>query len=273
MSDILQKILATKRREVAEAKSRVPMAEIVALAKAAPPTRDFVGAIRAKQAAGKPAVIAEIKKASPSAGVFRAGLSGSGSIFDPARFARSYEVHGAACLSVLTDRDYFQGSAQDLMAARAACDLPVLRKDFIVDPYQIFEARAMGADAVLFIMGAAPIDRFVEWEAIATSLGLDVLAESHHADELQQALTLKTHLIGVNNRDLTQFTTDIETTIKLIRHLPPGKILVTESGITDTAIVLRMSAAGVGVYLVGGALMGSAEPGAALADLFSNTLV
>lgn len=272
MSDILQKILATKRREVVEAKARVPMAEIVALARDAPQTRDFVGAIRAKRAAGKPAVIAEIKKASPSAGVFRAGL-GSGSMFDPARFAQSYEVHGAACLSVLTDRDYFQGSCQDLVAARAACDLPVLRKDFIIDPYQIFEARAMGADAVLFIMGAAPIDRFVEWEAIATSLGLDVLAESHRAEELQQALMLKTPLIGVNNRDLTQFTTDIETTMTLMRHLPLERILVTESGITDTAIVLRMSAAGVGVYLVGGALMGSAEPGAALADLFSNTLV
>ena len=273
MSDILQKILATKRREVVEAKANVPLAEIVALARDAPPTRDFVGAIRAKRATGKPAVIAEIKKASPSAGVFRAGLSGSGSNYDPARFARSYAVHGAACLSVLTDRDYFQGSTQDLVAARAACDLPVLRKDFIIDPYQIFEARAMGADAVLFIMGAAPIDRFVEWEAIATSLGLDVLAESHRLEELQQALILKTPLIGVNNRDLTQFTTDIETTMTLMRQLPFERILVTESGITDTAIVLRMSAAGVGVYLVGGALMGSAEPGAALADLFSNTLV
>ena len=273
MSDILQKILATKRREVVEAKANAPLAEIVALARDAPPTRDFVGAIRAKRAAGKPAVIAEIKKASPSAGVFRAGLSGSGSNFDPARFARSYAVHGAACLSVLTDRDYFQGSTQDLIAARAACDLPVLRKDFIVDPYQIFEARAMGADAVLFIMGAAPVEQFLGWETIATSLGLAVLAESHHAEELQQALMLKTPLIGVNNRDLTQFTTDIETTIKLMRHLPPEKILVTESGITDTGIVLKMSAAGVGAYLVGGALMGSIEPGAALAALFSNTLV
>ena len=272
MSDILQKILATKRREVADARARVPMAELELLASGMPPTRDFVGAIRAKRAAGKAAVIAEIKKASPSAGVFRSAMVGAGSAFDPAAFAMSYQAHGAACLSVLTDREYFQGSTADLVAARAACGLPVLRKDFIVDPYQILEARAMGADAVLFIMGAVPFERFQEWEMLAISLGLGVLAESHHAEELQQALTLKTPLIGVNNRDLTRFTTNIETTLALQKLIPDDRILVTESGISDPGVVATMINAGVGTFLVGGALMSSAEPGAALAALFANTL-
>ena len=271
MSDILQKILATKRREVVEAKARVPTAEIVARAKDAPLLRDFVGAIREKRAAGKPAVIAEIKKASPSVGVFRLDLPGSASTFDPAKFAQSYERHGAACLSVLTDRAYFQGSTEDLIAARAACQLPILRKDFIVDPYQIFEARAMGADAVLFIMGAVPVTHFLEWEAIAASLGMGVLAESHDAAELQQALLLKTPLIGVNNRDLTRFATDIDTTLTLKSQIPPDRILVTESGITDAGIVLKMCAAGVGTFLIGGALMGAIDPGAELASLFAST--
>ena len=273
MSDILQKILATKRREVSAAMVRRPLAEVAAAAREMPLPRDFVGAIRAKRVAGKPAVIAEIKKASPSAGVFRSGLAGMGSAFDPARFARSYETYGAACLSVLTDREYFQGSNEDLVAARAACDLPVLRKDFIVDPYQIVEARAIGADAVLFIIGAVPIAQFMEWENLAQSLGLSVLAESHQESELHQALMLKTPLIGINNRDLTRFTTNIETTLSLMKHVPTDKILVTESGISDIAIVKEMSNAGVGAYLIGGALMESVEPGAALAALFANTLV
>ena len=273
MSDILQKILATKRREISEAKARRPLVEIAAAAREMPPPRDFVGAIRAKLAAGKPAVIAEIKKASPSAGVFRSSLAGEGAAFDPARFARSYETHGAACLSVLTDKEYFQGSIDDLITARAACRLPVLRKDFIVDPYQIVEARAMDADAVLFIMGAAPIAQFMEWENLAESLGLAVLAESHQESELHQALMLKTPLIGINNRDLTQFTTNIGTTLSLRKHVHTDRILVTESGISDAGIVQKMAAAGVGTYLIGGALMGSVEPGLALAALFSNTLV
>lgn len=272
MPDILQKILATKRREVAVARERVPMAELAVRVRDMPPMRDFVGAIRAKRAAGKAAVIAEIKKASPSAGVFRSALAGASAAFDPAAFARSYEVHGAACLSVLTDREYFQGSTEDLIAARAACQLPVLRKDFIVDPYQILEARAMGADAVLFIMGAVPVERFQEWESLAESLGLSVLAESHHAEELLQALTLKTPLIGVNNRDLTRFKTSIETTLALQELVPEDRILVTESGISDPAIVKTMTAAGIGAFLVGGALMSSSEPGTALATLFANTL-
>ncbi|MCY7387192.1 MAG: indole-3-glycerol phosphate synthase TrpC [Burkholderiales bacterium] len=269
MSDILQKILATKHREVAEAKANLPLREIEALARDMPPVRDFVGAIRAKRAAGKLAVIAEIKRASPSAGEFRSGLSGPGALFSPARFAQTYEEHGAACLSVLTDREYFQGSGEDLVAARAACSLPVLRKDFIVDPYQILQARAMGADAVLFIMGAAPIDQFREWEDLAVSLGLGVLAESHHLKELHEALTLKTSLIGINNRDLTLFRTNIETTLVLKNYIPPDKILVTESGIGDAETVVKMASAGVGVFLVGGILMGSIEPGEALATLFS----
>ena len=272
MSDILKKILATKRREVVEAKMRRPLAEIGALARNMPPTRDFVGAIRAKRAAGKAAVIAEIKKASPSAGVFRASLTGAGATFDPARFARSYEAHGAACLSVLTDSEYFQGSTEDLVAARAACHLPVLRKDFIVDPYQIVEARVMGADAVLFIMGAVPVEEFLEWEALAAGLGLGVLAESHQADELQQALMLKTPLIGINNRDLKQFKTNIETTLTLKALVPPDRILVTESGIADNVTVRKMYDHGVGTYLVGGAFMESRDPGAALMTLFADTL-
>jgi indole-3-glycerol phosphate synthase len=273
MSDILQKILATKRLEVAEAKAKFPQAELLARARDLPPTRDFVGAIRAKRAAGKLAVIAEIKKASPSAGEFRSALTGVDAAFDPARFATSYELHGAACLSVLTDRQYFQGSSEDLVAARAACRLPVLRKDFIVASYQIVEARAMGADAVLFIMGTVPIEQFMEWEQFAHSLGLSVLAESHHAGELQQALRLQTPLIGVNNRDLTRFTTNVVTTLSLQAQVPQGKILVTESGITRADTVARLSAAGVGTYLVGGALMESVDPGAALARLFPSTLL
>ena len=273
MSDILQKILATKRREVADAKLRLPYSEVAARARDMPPPRDFLAAIRAKRAADKLAVIAEIKKASPSAGVFRAGLTGPDSAFDPARFARSYEAHGATCLSVLTDREYFQGSIEDLIAARAACQLPVLRKDFIVDPYQIVEARAIGADAVLFIIGAATIADFMKWELLAQSLGLSVLVESHSRDELEQALLLKTPLIGINNRDLTRFTTNIDATLLLMPMVPASRIVVAESGITDAAIVKKLAAGRVGTYLVGGALMTAIDPGAALATLFENSLV
>ena len=273
MSDILQKILATKRREVADAKLRLPYSEVAARARDMPPPRDFLAAIRAKRAADKLAVIAEIKKASPSAGVFRAGLTGPDSAFDPARFARSYEANGAACLSVLTDGQYFQGSVEDLIAARAACQLPVLRKDFIVDPYQIVEARAMGADAVLFIIGAATLADFMKWEILAQSLGLSVLVESHNRDELEQALLLKTPLIGINNRDLTRFTTNIDATLLLMPMVPASRIVVAESGITDAAIVKKLAAGRVGTYLVGGALMTAIDPGAALATLFENSLV
>ncbi len=268
MSDILQKILATKREEVAAAKLREPLQAIEQRAAAALPLRDFVGAIRAKHADGKSAVIAEIKKASPSAGVFRASLAGDTATFDAARFARSYEANGAACLSVLTDRDYFQGSAADLVAARAACNLPVIRKDFIVDAYQVIEARAMGADAVLFIMGALPIAQFRELETLAEKLGLAVLAESHSAAELEQALTLRTSLIGINNRDLTRFVTNIDTTLNLMKRVPADRIIVTESGIGSVDATNIMIAAGVNTYLIGGALMEKTDPGAALQALF-----
>jgi indole-3-glycerol phosphate synthase len=270
MSDILQKILATKRREVAESRTRVPLLELEAKARDASPVRDFVTAIRSKHAAGRPAVIAEIKKASPSAGVFRADIGGS---FEPAVFAKSYEKAGAACLSVLTDRDYFQGCTEDLIAARSACELPVLRKDFVVDPYQIVEARAMGADAVLFIIGAAPIADFCEWEALAKSLGLAVLAESHKAEELEQALVLKTPLIGINNRDLTRFVTDVETTIALKSMVPADRILVTESGISTADVTSHMLESGVSTFLIGGALMQEKDPGAKLASLFDTGLL
>jgi len=270
MADILKRILATKRQEVIEAQEHVPLAVLIERAKAAPPVRDFVGAIRGRHLAGKLAVIAEIKKASPSAGVFRAKLAGH---FDPVAFAKSYETHGAACLSVLTDSEYFQGSAADLVAARAACSLPVLRKDFIVDAYQIVEARAMGADAVLFIMGAVDIALFRQWEKLATSLGMAVLAESHNEDELRQALMLETPLIGVNNRDLTKFTTDVGTTLRLKHQVPAERILVTESGVDNADIAGRLVDHGIRTFLVGGALMSLAEPGAGLEALFPSRLM
>ena len=269
MPDILDKILATKRREVAEAKARLPLPELEAIARGAARPRDFVAAIRAKHATGKPAVIAEIKKASPSAGVFRPA---SLSQFDPRAFARSYETHGAACLSVLTDRDYFQGSTDDLIAARTACTLPVLRKDFVIDPYQIVEARAMGADAVLFIMGAVDIALFREWEALADSLGLSVLAESHTAAQLEDALSLKTSLIGINNRDLTRFVTDVGTTIALKSRIPADRIVVTESGIDRAETIDLMLRHQVQTYLIGGALMGKPDPGVALTEIFAGKL-
>ena len=265
MADILQKILATKYQEVAESREQCALEVIREQAHRAPPARDFVGAIRAKHLAGKIAVIAEIKKASPSAGVFRAKLDGD---FDPISFARSYENHGAACLSVLTDREYFQGASTDLVAARAACKLPILRKDFIIDPYQIFEARAMGADAVLFIMGAVDIGLFQEWEQLAVSLGMAVLAESHSDGELRQALLLETPLIGINNRDLTKFTTDVGVTLRLRRNVPEERILVTESGVDNARIASQLSEAGINTFLIGGALMGLNEPGAGLKSLF-----
>ena len=272
MSDILQKILATKRQEVDAAKAACSYAALQSLAASAPPVRDFVGAIRSKHALGQPAIIAEIKKASPSAGVFRAGLEGANAAFEPAKFAQSYEKHGAACLSVLTDRDYFQGCTADLIAARGACHLPVLRKDFIIDAYQILEARAMGADAVLFIMGAVAIELFREWEDLAISLGLAVLAESHSAAELKQALTLKTPLMGVNNRDLTRFVIDIQTTISLKPHIPSDRILITESGISSSETVFMMTKAGVNTYLIGGSLMVNENPGRGLDELFGDRL-
>jgi indole-3-glycerol phosphate synthase len=262
VSEILKKILATKEREVAAAGSRVPAEELRSRIRDLPPPRDFLGAIRERHRQGKPAVIAEIKRASPSQGQFRAD-------FDPAAFAQSYAQNGAACLSVLTDRDYFQGSPDDLVAARAACSLPVLRKDFMIDPYQVLEARAMQADCILIIAGAIPLATMHLLEDQAADLGMAVLVESHSQSELDIALKLKTPLVGINNRDLTTFKTDLATTERLCPSISSDRIVVTESGIATQADRLRMQALGVNTYLVGGAFMASPDPGAMLAALFS----
>ena len=261
-SNVLTRILEGKRVEVVEAKSRIPLAEIQRRARVASPPRGFESAIRARLGQGKPAVIAEIKRASPSRGMIRAD-------FDPARIAVSYEANGAACLSVLTDREFFGGSAEDLAAARAACDLPVLRKDFIVDPYQVHEARAWGADCILLIVDAVPDRELASLEDEARAIGLDVLVECHDAEQLERALLLRTALVGVNNRDLKTFDTRLETTLSLRERVPPGRLLVTESGISTPADVARLRSAGVSTYLVGSAFMAANDPGAELKRLFS----
>ncbi len=262
VGDILQRILETKRGEVAAARSARPQAALEADARAAAPARDFAGALRAKIAAGEPAVIAEVKRASPSKGLLRAD-------FDPAAIARSYAAGGAACLSVLTDAVYFQGAAAHLGAARSACALPVLRKDFVVEPYQVYEARALGADCILLIVAALTPARMRELEAVAHDLGMAVLVEVHDAAELEAALGLATPLIGINNRDLRSFETRLETTLGLLARVPRGRLVVSESGIHARDDVARLRAAGVGAFLVGEAFMRSADPGRALADLFA----
>jgi Indole-3-glycerol phosphate synthase len=261
MSGVLAKILAAKREEVKGARAVVPLPEIQRLAAEAPAPRGFERSLRAKAAAGLPAVIAEIKRASPSRGLIRAD-------FDPARIAASYERNGAACLSVLTDREFFGGSPGDLKAARAACALPVLRKDFIVDPYQVYEARSWGADCILLIIGAASLPELKELETTARGLGMDVLVECHDQAQLEEALTLSSPLVGINNRDLTTFETRLETTISLRARVPAERLLVTESGISQTGDVARLKAAGVGAYLVGSAFMAAADPGEELRRLF-----
>lgn len=261
MSDILKKILATKVEEVAAAKLAKPLAEVMAEAKAQAPARDFAGAICSRVAAGQAAVIAEIKKASPSKGVIRVD-------FRPAEIAADYAAHGAACLSVLTDRDYFQGAPEYLQAARAACNLPVIRKDFLVDPYQVYEARAMGADAILLIVSALTLAQMQEMEGIAAELGMAVLVESHDGDELERALQLKTPLIGINNRNLRTFDVSLETTIGLLSRIPAGRVVITESGILVAADVEKMQAVGVHAFLVGEAFMRAPQPGRELAALF-----
>ena len=260
MSDILAKILATKGDEVAAAKRSRSRADVEAAARAAAAPRDFVGAIRAKISAGRPAVIAEIKKASPSRGVLRAE-------FDPAAIASAYERGGAACISVLTDPTYFQGAADHLTAARAACALPVLRKDFIVDEYQIGEARAIGADAILLIVAAQDDARLAALEACAREHALAVLVEVHDAAELDRALRLATPLIGINNRNLRTFDVTLSTTLDLLPRVPADRVVVTESGILTPADIAAMRARGVGAFLVGEALMRAADPGSALAAL------
>ncbi len=262
MSDILEKILATKRSEIAEARTNVPLAEMRARAAAATPPRNFVAALRAKHAAGKPAVIAEIKKASPSKGVIRPD-------FRPAEIAASYEAGGAACLSVLTDVEYFQGSPGYLMQARAACALPVLRKDFMIDPYQVVEARAMGADCILLIVAALELGQMQDMEALAMELGMAVLVESHNAEELDAALQLKTPLLGINNRNLRTFEVSLDTTLGLLPKIGMERIVVTESGILAPADVAHMRNHDVNTFLVGEAFMRADDPGAELARLFA----
>lgn len=263
MSDILEKILATKRAEIAAGMADVSLAEMQSRAAAAPPVRDFVGAMRAKLAVGRPAVIAEIKKASPSKGVIRAD-------FRPAEIAASYEKGGAACLSVLTDRDYFQGSAGYLVEARAACALPVLRKDFIIDPYQVYEARAMGADCILLIVAALELPLMQALETLAHALGMAVLVESHNAEELDAALQLKTPLQGINNRNLRSFEVSLDTTLELLPKLGGDRIVITESGILTPSDVARMRSRQVNSFLVGEAFMRAPDPGSELARLFAN---
>ena len=249
--NVLDKILEVKRREIAEAKARLPQP------KGEGPVRDFIAALRKK----RPAVIAEIKKASPSRGVLRSN-------FDPAAIARSYEKNGAACMSVLTDKEFFQGDSAYLKAAREACALPALRKDFVIDPWQVHESRMLGADCILLIAACLSREEMRELEGVAHSLGMAVLVEVHDGEELEKAAALKTLLLGINNRNLKTFETKLETTIDLLPRIPKGRIVVTESGILAPADVARMRRHGVETFLVGEAFMRASDPGEALRTLF-----
>lgn len=276
MSDILQKILSTKHQEIERALRSRSREDIVEDARDAVAVRDFVAAIRTKIAAGGAGVIAEVKRASPSKGIIRPD-------FQPAAIAKSYEKGGAACLSVLTDEQYFQGSADFLREAREACSLPVLRKDFIVDPYQVFEARAMGADAILLIVaaflppdgavtsasGRSAVLQMQELEQLAHDLGMSVLVEVHSAEELDLALQLTTPLLGINNRNLRTFDVTLETTFSQLARIPEGRIVVTESGIFTPQDVAAMRSRGVHAFLIGEAFMRAPEPGEELARLFA----
>ena len=262
MSDILDKIVAVKHQEVAAALARKPLAAMRADAESRVLTRDFVGALRAKITAGLPAVIAEVKKASPSKGILRPD-------FIPADIAQSYAEHGAACLSVLTDQQFFQGSIDYLKQARASCDLPVLRKDFMVDAYQVYEARAMGADCILLIAACLDDAQMKSLEALAMSLDMAVLVEVHDRAELDRALKLKTPLLGINNRNLKTFEVSLDATLGMLKDVPADRLLVTESGISTAADVQRMRTAGVQAFLVGEAFMRADDPGQALAQLFA----
>jgi indole-3-glycerol phosphate synthase len=258
---VLDRIMAAKRAEVAAAKKAVSPSEMETRAVGSEPGRDFVDALRRRIARGEPAVIAEIKRASPSRGVLREN-------FDPAQIARGYEAGGAACLSVLTDREFFHGAAEHLRAARAACALPALRKDFIFDPYQVHEARAMGADCILLIAACLEVGDMKALEALAERLGMAVLVEIHDAAELDAALQLRTPLVGVNNRDLRTFDTRLETTLGLLQYMPEDRIVVTESGIASPQDVARLRRYGVNAFLVGEALMRAEDPGTELRALF-----
>ena len=261
MSDILQRILARKAQEVAERAQKVPLADMRARALDAPAVRPFAAAMQARIAAGDAAVVAEVKKASPSKGVIRAD-------FDPAAIARSYETGGAACLSVLTDIDFFQGSDAYLQQARGACALPVLRKDFVVHPYQVYEARALGADCVLLIVAALQDAPLVMLAELAMTLGMDVLVEVHDLDELERALPVPAPLLGINNRSLRTFEVSLDTTLELRGAVPADRVLVTESGIHSRDDVALLRGHGVNAFLVGEAFMRAPEPGVELARLF-----
>ncbi len=263
MSDILERILAVKREEVAVAKRSRPLAMVRAQAQRAGKPRDFAGALRARIAAGLPAVIAEAKKASPSKGVLRPD-------FDPVAIAKSYALHGAACLSVLTDIQFFMGSPGHLVQARAASSLPVLRKDFILEPYQVYEARAMGADCILLVVAALDDAAMRDLEQAASEFGMSTLVEAHDGEELDRALRLKTPLLGINNRNLRSFETRLETTLSLLERIPSDRLVVTESGIVAPADVKRMREAGVEAFLVGEAFMRAPDPGAELEKLFGS---
>ena len=264
MHDVLKRILARKQEEVAERRERVSLFELKARLSGAPPVRGFADAVEAKLHAGLPAVIAEVKKASPSKGVIRPD-------FDPAAIARSYEAGGAACLSVLTDIDFFQGSDGYLQQARAACSLPVLRKDFVVDAWQLHEARLLGADCVLLIAAALDDVQLAEFAFIADELGMDVLVEVHDLDELERSLPVPARLLGINNRNLRTFEVSLQNTLDLKAAVPTDRLLVTESGILAPADVVLMRDAGVNAFLVGEAFMRQPDPGTALRRLFMNT--
>ena len=254
MTDILNRILARKAEEVAERKAKMPQAELIARIETLPDTRGFAAAIEAKIAQGLPAVIAEVKKASPSKGVIRAD-------FDPAAIARSYEKGGAACLSVLTDSDFFQGSEAFLQQALGACALPVLRKDFIIDPYQVYEARAIGADCILLIVSALDDDVLLQLSLLAAELDLDVLCEVHDEEELERAMALPVPLIGVNNRNLRSFETSLEASLALQELIEYDRVLVAESGIHTPEDVTRLREGGIQAFLVGEAFMRAEDPG------------
>jgi indole-3-glycerol phosphate synthase len=260
-SDILEKIVATKQQEVIAAQVARPFADVDAMARAAPPARGFERALRDRIAHSRPAVIAEIKKASPSKGVLREA-------FDPPAIAASYERAGAACLSVLTDRPFFQGAPEYLVQAREACALPALRKEFIVDEYQVAESRALGADAILLIVAALEDPQMASLERCAQDYGMDVLVEVHDAAELSRALALSTRLIGINNRNLRNFSVTLDTTFNLLPRVPPDRLVVTESGIVTARDVTLMRGKGVHAFLVGEAFMRAPDPGAALTALF-----
>jgi indole-3-glycerol phosphate synthase len=262
MSDILQTILARKAQEIRERSAQVSLRELSARCDGLPPTRGFAAALQARLDAGRPAVIAEVKKASPSKGVIRPD-------FHPAQIAASYERGGAACLSVLTDVDFFQGADDYLVQARAACALPVLRKDFTIDAYQVYEARALGADCILLIVAALGDAALAELSHLALELGMDVLVEVHDIDELERALQVGAPLVGVNNRSLRSFEVSLQTTIELRTAVPPDRLLVTESGIATPADVALMRASGVHAFLVGEAFMRAPDPGSELARLFA----